>query len=52
LFGSLVKNPTPDRIIPYCEISGLVRFVVEGRAGRFVPDEIGGSSLLNAVLSL
>jgi purine-nucleoside phosphorylase len=46
--GSLVKEPTPDRIIPYCEISGLPRSVVEGHTGRLVLDEIGGTRVVFA----
>jgi len=46
--GSLVTEPSRDRIIPYSEIGGLPRSQVKGHAGRFVLGEVAGQRVVFA----
>ena len=46
--GSLVKEATRDRVIPYSEIGGLPRSTVKGHPGRFVLGEVAGTRVVYA----
>jgi purine-nucleoside phosphorylase len=46
--SSLVQNPSRDRVIPYSEVGGLPRSLVEGHLSRFVLSEIGRAPVVFA----
>jgi purine-nucleoside phosphorylase len=46
--NSLVENPPRERVVPYSEVGGLPRSLVEGHLSRFVLSEIGNTPVVFA----
>lgn len=46
--NSLVQNPPREQVIPYSEVGGLPRSLVEGHLSRFVLSEIGNTLVVFA----
>jgi len=46
--NSLVQDPSRERVVPYSEVGGLPRSLVEGHLSRFVLSELGSTPVVFA----